>query len=130
MFAAVRTLLFLIIAAVAASQLRAQSFDLVIVNGRVVDPESGLDATRNIGISAGRIATVTSGQISGGRTIDATGLVVAPGFIDLHATGRRPYHYAYQARDGVTTSFELELGTGDCRTLVRERSRDGSSTTA
>jgi len=121
MLAAVRTLLFLILAAAAATQLRAQSFDLVIVNGRVVDPESGLDAIRNIGISAGRIVTVTSGEISGGRTIDANGLVVAPGFIDLHAHGQTPVTYGYQARDGVTTSFELELGTGDVDRWYAER---------
>ena len=121
MRAAVRTLFLLGIAALCAPFLRAQSFDLVIANGRVLDPESGLDAIRNVGITAGRIAAVTADPISGGRTIDANGLVVAPGFIDLHAHGQTPVTYGYQARDGVTTSFELELGTGDVDRWYAER---------
>jgi N-acyl-D-aspartate/D-glutamate deacylase len=99
-------------ASLAVAPLAAQTFDLVIADGRVLDPESGLDAVRNIGISGGRVAAVTADRITGRTTIDASGLVVSPGFIDVHAHGQTPETYRFQARDGVTSSFELELGTG------------------
>ncbi len=101
------------ITSIAVAPLSAQTFDLAIVNGRVLDPESGLDSLRNLGISGGRIAAVTANPLTARTTIDATGLVVAPGFIDLHAHWQTPETHRYQARDGVTTAFELELGTGD-----------------
>jgi N-acyl-D-aspartate/D-glutamate deacylase len=93
--------------------LAAQTFDLVIANGRVLDPESGLDAVRSIGISNGRLASITTDRLTGRASIDASGLVVSPGFIDLHAHQQTPETHRYQARDGVTTAFELELGTSD-----------------
>jgi N-acyl-D-aspartate/D-glutamate deacylase len=100
-----------------ASTFRAESqnstFDLVIVNGRVMDPESGLDAVRNVGIIGGKIAAISSDALHGKETIDAKSLVVAPGFIDLHEHGQEPRNYQFQAHDGVTTSLELELGTND-----------------
>jgi N-acyl-D-aspartate/D-glutamate deacylase len=92
---------------------KAPKFDLAIVNGRVMDPESGLDAARNIGIRAGRIEAVATGPIDGTRVIDAKGLVVAPGFIDLHEHGQQEESYALMVRDGVTSALELEVGTGD-----------------
>ena len=61
-----------------------QIYDVVILNGRVIDPESQLDASRNIGISGGTIKAVTTARLNGRTVIDAKGLVVAPGFIDLH----------------------------------------------
>src|SRR4051812_45301175 len=67
-----------------------QSYDVVITNGRVMDPESGLDANRNIGLRAGKIAAISEKPLSGKTTIDAKGLVVAPGFIDLHEHGQEP----------------------------------------
>ena len=87
--------------------------DLVIIGGRVIDPESGLDATRNVGIRAGRIVSISAGtRIPRARdTVNARGLVVAPGFIDLHSHGQDSLNYAFQARDGVTTALELEIGT-------------------
>jgi N-acyl-D-aspartate/D-glutamate deacylase len=91
----------------------AQDYDLVIANGRVVDPESGLDAVRNVGVSGGRIVAISSDALHGRTTLDATGLVVAPGFIDLHEHGQEPRNYQFQAHDGVTTSLELEVGTDD-----------------
>jgi hypothetical protein len=88
-------------------------YDRVILNGHVVDPSSNLDEVRNVGISGGRIAILTPAAIRGRDTIDAKGLVVAPGFIDLHSHAQTPEGYRVQALDGVTTSLELELGTAD-----------------
>ncbi|ABF42041.1 dihydroorotase [Candidatus Koribacter versatilis Ellin345] len=88
-------------------------YDVVILNGRVMDPESGLDAMRNVGIRHGKIVAVSTAAITGKRTIDAKGLVVAPGFIDMHEHGQEPRNYQFQAHDGVTTSLELEVGTDD-----------------
>ena len=85
-------------------------FDLVISDGRVMDPESGLDAVRNVGIRGGRIAAITEEALEGRQTIDAVGLVVSPGFIDLHAHGQDPVSNQYQVHDGVTTALELEIG--------------------
>src|SRR5918994_2874949 len=101
--------------------LHAQNFDLVIANGRVIDPESGLDQIRNIGISGRTIAEISAGQLTGRAIIDAAGLVVAPGFIDLHAHGQTPETYRFQVRDGVTTALELEVGTADIERWYAER---------
>ncbi len=87
--------------------------DLVISGGRVMDPESGLDAVRNVGIRDGKIVAITESNLEGKQRIDARGLVVAPGFIDLHEHGQEPRNYEFQAHDGVTTSLELERGTAD-----------------
>lgn len=91
----------------------ANTYDVVILNGRVMDPESGLDAVRNLGIRDGKITEITKDTLVGKKTIDARGLVVAPGFIDLHEHGQEPRNYEFQAHDGVTTSLELEVGTAD-----------------
>ena len=104
-----------------AALLHAQSFDLVIVGGRVVDPESGLDGIRNIGISGRSITAISAEPLTGRATINAAGLVVSPGFIDLHAHGQTPETYRFQARDGVTTALELEVGTGDIERWYAER---------
>jgi N-acyl-D-aspartate/D-glutamate deacylase len=90
-----------------------ESYDLVILNGQVMDPESGLDAIRNVGIRVGKIAVISATPLNAKSTIDAKGLVVAPGFIDLHEHGQEARNYQFQARDGVTTSLELEAGTDD-----------------
>ena len=97
-------------------------YDRVILGGRVIDPESNLDAVRNIGILDGQIAVVAKEEIRGRDTIDAHGLVVAPGFIDLHDHGQTPEIYQFRSLDGVTTTFELELGTSDVDAWYRERS--------
>jgi N-acyl-D-aspartate/D-glutamate deacylase len=117
----VRAAVLLGIAVGVATFVRAQNFDLVIANGRVLDPESGLDEVRSIGISGRRIATISRDRLTGRAMIDAAGLVVVPGFIDLHAHGQTPETYGYQARDGVTTAFELELGTADIERWYGER---------
>ena len=86
-------------------------YDVVINDGRVMDPETDLDAVRNVGITDGVIQTVTSDPIQGRETIDARGMVVAPGFIDMHShnTGV-PFGEKLLLRDGVTTPMELEAG--------------------
>ena len=100
-------------------------YDLVILNGRVVDPESGLDAIRNIGISlnttGGIIQAFSEKSLKGKSTVLATGLVVAPGFIDLHSHGQDQENYRFKAMDGVTTALELEVGTGDVDKWYAER---------
>ena len=88
-------------------------YDLVIANGRVMDPESGLDAVRHVGIRAGTIAAISEAPLAGTRLIDASNLVVAPGFVDLHEHGQQEEAYRMMVRDGVTSAFELEVGTGD-----------------
>ncbi|MGC9945781.1 MAG: amidohydrolase family protein [Bryobacteraceae bacterium] len=93
--------------------LSAQQYDLVIRNGRVMDPESGLDAVRQLGISGGKIEAVSAKPLEGRAAIDAAGLVVAPGFIDLHSHGQDAENYRYKAMDGVTTALEMEVGVAD-----------------
>lgn len=84
--------------------------DLILRGGRVMDPESGLDGVRDIGVRGGRIVEISGQSMDGRRTVDVTGLVVAPGFIDLHAHGQDLPSSALQAQDGVTTALELEGG--------------------
>jgi dihydroorotase len=86
------------------------TYDVVIENGRVMDPETGFDAVRNVGIIADRVVEISELSLKGRKTIDANGLVVAPGFIDLHVHGMSNDAHRYQARDGVTTALELEAG--------------------
>ncbi len=86
------------------------SYDIVLRNGRVMDPESGLNAIRFVGIRNGKVAAISTQALKGRDVIDATGLVVAPGFIDLHAHGQDMDDNKWQAQDGVTTALEMEGG--------------------
>jgi len=90
----------------------SQPHDLVVLNGRVMDPETGLDAQRDVAVRDGAIAALAGEgeSIAGRDTLDATGMVVAPGFIDLHAHGQDTASNRWQALDGVTTALEMELG--------------------
>jgi hypothetical protein len=99
----------------------AQDYDLVILNGRVMDPESGLDAVRNVGIKDGRIFEITETKIKGKKTINAKGHVVAPGFIDLHVHGQDPYAIKLLLRDGVTSPLEIEGGAYPVEDYYNER---------
>ena len=88
-------------------------YDIVIANGRVIDPETKLDAIRFVGINKGRITNVSKTQLKGTKTIDATGLVVAPGFIDPISHGQDLENDRVQIFDGVTTKLQLEGGVRD-----------------
>ena len=85
-------------------------YDIVLSGGRVIDPETKLDAIRNVGILNNRIAQISSEPLKGRETINVAGLVVAPGFIDMHIHGRSNVEQEYQLHDGVTTALELEWG--------------------
>lgn len=98
-----------------------ETYDVVISQGRVMDPESGLDAIRNVGIIAGKIRAISTDPLNGKESVDSRGLVVAPGFIDMHEHGQEPRNYQFQAHDGVTTSLELEAGTNDVAKWYAQR---------
>lgn len=96
---------------VPASAQEAPDYDVVILGGRVMDPETGHDAIANVGIRDGRIAVITQKTIAGAEQIDASGLVVSAGFIDTHFHWPRPVGYKLALRDGVTTPMDIEFGT-------------------
>ncbi len=101
--------------------LLAQQYDVVIAHGRVMDPASNLDAVRNVGVRNGKIEAISEAPLEGRSVIDATGLVVTAGFIDLHSHGQTPENYGFKARDGVTTALELEVGVNPVRPWYAER---------
>lgn len=96
-------------------------FDIVLANGRVMDPESGLDAIRSVGIRGGKIAAISARPLKGKTVVDAKGMVVTAGFIDLHSHGQDDENYRYKARDGVTTALELEVGASPVAAWYAER---------
>jgi N-acyl-D-aspartate/D-glutamate deacylase len=108
-----RSLIIALLLGVASLHAQQSTYDLVILNGTVMDPESGLNAVRNLGLQDGKIKAVTAANLAGRATVDAKGLVVAPGFIDLHQHGQDDENYRLKAMDGVTTALELEIGTAD-----------------
>ncbi len=94
-----------------ATTVAAEIYDLVILNGRVMDPQTKLDAVRNVGVKDGTIAVITKDMIKGKKTIEAKDHVVAPGFIDMHDHNTAaPFGQKLALRDGVTTPMELEAG--------------------
>lgn len=99
----------------------AQQYDTVISHGRVIDPETKLDAIRDVGIRNGKIAAVSETPLEGRSVVDARGLVVTAGFIDLHQHGQTPENYAFKARDGVTTALEMEVGVSPVDAWYRAR---------
>ena len=103
----------------------SQSYDLVIQGGRVIDAETGLDAVRNVGIRQGQIRKISAEALEGKRVIVARGLVVAPGFIDLHQHDLDLQSQRLKALDGVTTALEMEIGKPDVAAFLR--SKDGHS---
>jgi N-acyl-D-aspartate/D-glutamate deacylase len=85
-------------------------YDMVILGGRILDPASGRDTVANVGISDGRIATLTTADIEGVNEIEAAGHIIIPGFVDLHSHTPFPFGELLQVKDGVTTALELEAG--------------------
>jgi N-acyl-D-aspartate/D-glutamate deacylase len=105
----------------AHAQNPAASYDVVIAGGRVIDPESGLDGVRWIGVQRGTITAISERPLDGRTVLDARGHVVAPGFIDLHAHGQDADNYRLFALDGVTTALEMEVGTEDVARWYADR---------
>jgi N-acyl-D-glutamate deacylase len=118
----------MLVAATAANAQSARgqlSFDVVIANGRVIDPETGLDGIRAVGIRNGRIAAISRTPLRGRTVLDARGLVVAPGFVDLHSHAQGLAGARMQAFDGVTTALELEAGTLPIAQTYERIAREG-----
>ena len=111
----------LFLLALSTTIVSAQQFDLVLEGGRVMDPETGVDAVRNVGIRDGKIVRISSEALSGRRLVHAGGLVVAPGFIDLHQHGQDLESQRVKALDGVTTALELEIGVPDVAQFLRAK---------
>jgi N-acyl-D-aspartate/D-glutamate deacylase len=116
-----RHLLFALCLAFATSLAAAQQYDLVLEGGRVIDPETHLDAVRNVGIRDGKIASIATTPLNGRRVIHAAGLVVAPGFIDLHQHGQDLPSQRVKAFDGVTTALEMEIGAPDVTQFLNSK---------
>jgi N-acyl-D-aspartate/D-glutamate deacylase len=116
-----RNLSLLICLLFAAIFAAAQQYDLVLEGGRVMDPETGLDAVRNVGIRDGKIASISANALSGRRVVHAAGLVVAPGFIDLHQHGQELSSQRVKAFDGVTTALEMEIGVPDVTQFLNSK---------
>jgi N-acyl-D-aspartate/D-glutamate deacylase len=107
-----------------APLLAQETYDVVIRGGRVMDPETGLDAIRDVGIRGETIVAISEMPLQGSTVVDATGLVVAPGFVDLHAHGQSNRANEFQAMDGVTTALELESGVPSLAGFLSARAGD------
>ena len=105
----------------ATSASAADRFDVVIRGGRVMDPETGRDAVLDVGITSDRIAKIGGGPLAGARVLEAAGLVVAPGFIDLHQHTQDAENDRLKALDGVTTALEMEIGVANVATFLKAR---------
>jgi N-acyl-D-glutamate deacylase len=103
-------------------------YDLVINGGRVLDPASGLDAVRSLGIEAGKIAEISATPLEGREAIDARGQIVGPGFIDYHAHGGTLLSGRLQAFDGVTTAIEAEVGQLPVSMAYEKAAQEGRAT--
>lgn len=82
-------------------------YDVVIRNGRVIDPETGFDALVNVGIDEGRILAISDGPLRGKTFIDAKDRIVAPGFIDLLSYEPNEFGAWLKLADGVTTNLAM-----------------------
>ena len=91
----------------------AETYDVVINNGRVMDPETNFDGVRNVGVKDGKIVVITKDAIKGKQVIDAKNHVVAPGFIEGHQHATDPFSRKVNLRDGLTTMMDFEAGAGD-----------------
>jgi N-acyl-D-glutamate deacylase len=121
----VMRIVYAAVAALLLSSTFAVANDLVILNGRVMDPESQFDAIANVAIKDGRIVAITNKAISGDQVIDATGLVVSPGFIDTHYHAVDVFATKMALRDGVTTGMDLELGAFNVKGWYDQKAESG-----
>ena len=110
---------FLLLLPLSSAIVSAQQFDLVLEGGRVMDPETGMDAVRNVGIRDGKVVRISTEALSALRVVHAGGLVVAPGFIDLHQHAQDLGSQRVKALDGVTTALELEIGAPDVAQFLK-----------
>jgi len=101
----------------------AQSYDMLIKGGHVIDPKNGIDTVMDVAIKDGIVARVARNipASQADHLVDASGLIVAPGFIDLHAHyfwGTEPNRYlsnsfaslppdGFTFRSGVTTAVDV-----------------------
>jgi N-acyl-D-aspartate/D-glutamate deacylase len=114
-------MLMLFVFAIALCGQTTTQYDVVISGGRVMDPESGLDALRHVGIRDGKVAALSEQPLAGKVVLQASRRIVAPGFIDLHAHGQTNEANEYQAHDGVTTALELEVGVPSVAVFYKSR---------
>jgi N-acyl-D-glutamate deacylase len=117
-------ILFVLIASISFGQ-KTNTYDVVILNGRVIDPETMFDDVANVGIKDGEITIITRSKINGKETIDAKGLVVAPGFIDTHYHATDFFASKMALRDGVTTGMDLEAGSFNVKDWYAEKAKTG-----
>jgi imidazolonepropionase-like amidohydrolase len=99
-------------------------FGLVVRGGRVIDPSQGLDTLVDLAIDGPRVAAIGP-DLRGHVVLDATGCVVAPGFIDLHSHAQSVAGHRLQAFDGVTTTLELEAGAMPLSAAYAQASAEG-----
>ena len=109
----------------AAQPALAEDYDVVISNGRVMDPETQFDDVANVAVKDGRIVAISKQPMTGNETIDATGLVVAPGFIDTHYHAVDVFATKMALRDGVTTGMDLELGSFNVKGWYDQKAKTG-----
>ena len=106
--------------------LASHVFDVVIRNGRVIDPMSGFDGVLNVGLNAGVITAITAGEpLPSEVEIDATGRVVSPGFVDILSYEPNPMGVWTKVADGVTTNLAMH-GVNNYASAFFDR-YDGSS---
>ena len=125
-------LLLLAYCLAAVASLPAQPIDLLLKNGHVFDPKNGIDEVMDVAVADGRIARVAPGIApdSARQVIDATGLYVCPGLIDIHThvfVGSKPGVFAdgifslspddFSFRAGITTV--VDAGTSGWRNFPK-----------
>lgn len=101
------------------------TFDIAILNGRVMDPECNFDGVRNVGVKGNRIAVISKDEIKGKKVIDAKGHAVVPGFINTHNHSFAPFDQKMMAHDGVTTLMDTEGGVANAK-LFYDKYKDNA----
>ena len=99
--------------------------DLVVRGGRVIDPETGFDEVADVAVADGRVVAIGADADPSAPALDASGCIVAPGFVDLHSHAQSVIGHQLQARDGVTTALELEVGASPVADAYAEAAREG-----